>query len=125
VPHDLVRDFATAMSASQPGGAARCHVALLASLAAAGDVRAIPQNFASTAGVRQPPPSPLLLREFWTAEGTPVGPYIAARVTWHLLEARNAPSSTTLVEAAALILRLPWLQYSMRQSGGYLALQMV
>jgi WD40 repeat protein len=119
LPHDLVHDFAAAMCATQSGGAALGHVALLASLAAMAGVRAPP--------LAPPTPAtsvvqPLPLREWWAAEGTPFGHYIAARVVWHLLQARTAPGSTTLAEAGALLLRLPWLQYSLRKSGGYIAL---
>jgi hypothetical protein len=113
--HSLARDFAVSLQAMLPGGAAAGHVGLLDKLAAASRVRTLSAVGSEPDRAAFSVP----LREWWATEETPVGSYITFRVIWHLLEARAAPDSASLTEAAALLLRLPWLQRRLRIPAGY------
>jgi WD40 repeat protein/serine/threonine protein kinase len=98
--HDLARDFAAAICASQAGGAAAWHARIIARLA-----QLIPESAAADGACRP----------WWRLGEEKKHGAVAAFVAEHLLAYLRAAGLRD--EAAALAFRLPWLQFELRRRG--------
>jgi WD40 repeat protein len=91
--HDLARDFAAALCDVQAGGAARLHCHFLARLA---------QELPAREGACRP---------WWRLGDTTIAAFAAEHLLFHM---RTAALDD---EAAALVFRLPFLQFALRRRG--------